>query len=219
MRQWLAVQSEWQMGSGQVRAPYFRLYCTANHCLTGFVNVVYPILFCHSWHFYIPVSQFLSQNIFMVYFIQLTKILTLWHPVHYRRTQKSWFLTFIYQSNISAWGWTPVPIVSEQSLKYSSVVDKLKSPLGLELGQSHKPMTLTWHLWWWRGARSLPGDSTGTESLLLLSNPKSECPPSRPGCREGSCGTLPIQWSSCGASTSVSCDSLRFLPVLDFYTA
>lgn len=60
----------------------------------------------------------------------------------------------------------------------------------------NKNTALTWRLWWWRDVRSLPDDSRGTGSPLLLSDPQTACPPSWPGCRVGSCGPLPIQWSS-----------------------
>lgn len=58
-------------------------------------------------------------------------------------------------------------------------------------------LPVTWCLWWWWGVRSLLGDSKGTGSPLWPSDPQTACPPSWPGWRGGSCGTLPTRWSSC----------------------
>lgn len=62
----------------------------------------------------------------------------------------------------------------------------------------------TWHLWRWRDARSLLGDSRDMGSPLWGWGPKSECLPSWPEWTLGSCATLPIQWQSCSISTEHS---------------
>ena len=69
--------------------------------------------------------------------------------------------------------------------------------LRLQLKNTVLVAVVTWRLWWWPDVRSLPGDSRGTGSPLSRSDPRSACPPSWPGCRTGSCGSLPIQLSSC----------------------